>query len=156
VGHGCTIVDHPGSLRLSCPKCGGKLIESEQRRRATQAGFVSKKERPASMAEVISAVDEQRFALPVRLTLREYLEKEWLPAITSTVRATTYRSYRGHIEYHIVPGTDRSSAAFTKMRYGSSSDRDASRSQVLLLESRERRRKLRAAQIPSRTRLTPA
>ena len=89
--------------KSACPKCGGKLVEGEERRRATQAGFGSKRDCQSAMAKVIGAIDEQRFVLPVRLTLREYLEKEWLPAITSTVRATTYRSYRGHIECHIVP-----------------------------------------------------
>jgi integrase len=89
--------------RSACPKCGGKLLETEERRRATQAGFASKKDCQSAMTKVIGAIDEQRFVLPVRLTLHEYLEKEWLPAIASTVRATTYRSYRGHIEFHIVP-----------------------------------------------------
>jgi integrase len=89
--------------KAACPKCGGKLGETEERRRQTQAGFASKKDCQASMAKVIGAIDEQRFVLPVRLSLREYLEKEWLPSIEATIRATTYRSYVGHIEHHIVP-----------------------------------------------------
>jgi integrase len=89
--------------KTSCPKCGGELLETEERRRATQAGFASKKDCQAAMAKVINAIAEQRYVLPARLTLREYLEKEWLPAIVPTIRATTYRSYRGHIDYHIVP-----------------------------------------------------
>ncbi len=55
------------------------------------------------MAKVISAIEEQRYVLPVRLTVQEYLQKEWLPAIEATVRETTYRSYAAHVAYHIVP-----------------------------------------------------
>ena len=38
-----------------------------------------------------------------RLTVREYLTKEWLPAIEHTIRPTTYRSYVAHVECHILP-----------------------------------------------------
>jgi len=86
-----------------CPKCGGTLLETEERRRQTMAGFATKKECQAAMVKVITSIDEQRYVLPVRLTLKEYLEKEWLPAIVGTVRPTTYRSYAAHVEHHIVP-----------------------------------------------------
>jgi integrase len=43
------------------------------------------------------------YVLPVRLTVRDFLQKEWLPAIAATVRETTYRSYSAHVAYHIVP-----------------------------------------------------
>ena len=35
--------------------------------------------------------------------MREYLLKEWLPAIRGTVRPTTFASYATHVEGHIVP-----------------------------------------------------
>ena len=35
--------------------------------------------------------------------MREYLTKEWLPAIEHTIRPTTYRSYVAHVECHILP-----------------------------------------------------
>ena len=35
--------------------------------------------------------------------MREYLQKEWLPAIRATIRPTTYRSYVQHVDCHIVP-----------------------------------------------------
>ena len=87
----------------SCPKCGGALAESEERRRQTQAGFATKRECEAALAKAIGAIEEQRYVLPVRLTVREYLQKEWLPAIEATVRETTFRSYASHVAYHVVP-----------------------------------------------------
>jgi hypothetical protein len=87
----------------ACPVCGGRLHETEERRRAIKAGFVSRKEAQAAMAKVMVAVEERSYVAPSRLTVREYLTKEWLPAIESTVRPTTYRSYVQHVTFHIVP-----------------------------------------------------
>ena len=87
----------------SCPACGGRLRETEERRRAIKAGFASRKEAQAAMAKVMVAVEERSYVAPSRLTVREYLTKEWLPAIEATVRPTTYRSYVQHVSFHIVP-----------------------------------------------------
>ena len=65
----------------SCPACGGRLRETEERRRAIKAGFASRKEAQAAMAKVMVAVEERSYVAPSKLTVREYLTKEWLPAI---------------------------------------------------------------------------
>ena len=87
----------------SCPSCGGRLTETEERRRETKAGFATRKECQAAMAKVLVAVEERTYVAPTKVTVREYLQKEWLPAIRSTIRPTTYRSYVQHVECHIVP-----------------------------------------------------
>jgi integrase len=87
----------------ACPACGGRLHETEERRRAIKAGFVSRREAQAAMAKVMVSVEEKTYVAPSRLTVREYLTKEWLPAIEATVRPTTYRSYVQHVSFHIVP-----------------------------------------------------
>jgi integrase/predicted RNA-binding Zn-ribbon protein involved in translation (DUF1610 family) len=87
----------------ACPKCGGELIETEERRRAVKAGFHLAKEAQAAMAKVMVAVEEKSYVAPAKLSVREYLTKEWLPAIRSTIRPTTYRSYEQHVSFHIVP-----------------------------------------------------
>jgi integrase len=51
----------------------------------------------------MSAVEEQSYVVPSRITVREYLLKEWLPAIRGTIRPTTFASYAMHVEGHIVP-----------------------------------------------------
>jgi predicted nucleic acid-binding Zn-ribbon protein len=90
-------------LKSACPKCGGTLVETTERRRQTQAGFASRHECEAALAKLISAIEEQRFVLPVHLSVRHYLQKEWLPSIKATVRETTYRSYAARVANHIVP-----------------------------------------------------
>jgi integrase/predicted RNA-binding Zn-ribbon protein involved in translation (DUF1610 family) len=87
----------------SCPKCRGELIETEERRRKTQAGFHCRKDAEAAMNKVMTAVEERSYVVPTRITLREYLLKEWLPAIKGTIRPTTFASYCMHVEGHIVP-----------------------------------------------------
>jgi integrase/predicted RNA-binding Zn-ribbon protein involved in translation (DUF1610 family) len=87
----------------SCPKCGGELIETEERRRAIKGGFRTQKECQAAMNKVLTAVEERTYTAPARVNVREFLIKEWLPAIKGTIRASTYSSYKLHVERHIVP-----------------------------------------------------
>lgn len=86
-----------------CPACGGKLIETEERRRATKAGFATRKEAQAALSKLLVAVEERSYVAPSKLSLREFLTKEWLPAIQATIRPSTYRSYVQHVECHICP-----------------------------------------------------
>ena len=87
----------------SCPKCGGELSEGDERRRQTKAGFASRKEAEEAMAKIMTAVAEQSYVVPSRVSVREFLLKEWLPAIKGTLRPTTFASYTMHCQGHIVP-----------------------------------------------------
>jgi len=87
----------------SCPKCSGALREAEERRRETKSGFATKKECQAAMNKLLVAVGEQSYSVPTKVSVREYLTREWLPAVKSTIRPSTYNSYVQHVECHIVP-----------------------------------------------------
>jgi len=86
-----------------CPKCGGRLVETEERRRQTKSGFPTSKEAHAAVNKILVSVEEKTYAPPTKLSLREYLKSEWLPAIEATVRPSTFRSYKQHVECHICP-----------------------------------------------------
>ena len=86
-----------------CPGCGGELIVRDERRRETKGGFATRREAQTAMSKVAVAVEERSHVASSRLTVREYLTKEWLPAIEHTIRPTTYRSYVAHTECHILP-----------------------------------------------------
>jgi integrase len=86
-----------------CPKCGGALREREERRRETKAGFATQKECQAAMNKLLVAVEQQSYAAPTKASVREYLTKEWLPAVKATIRPSTYNSYVQHVECHIAP-----------------------------------------------------
>jgi integrase len=87
----------------SCPKCGGSLTETEERRRETKSGFATQKECQAAMNKLVVAVEQHNYTAPTKASVREYLTKEWLPAVKATIRPSTYNSYVQHVECHIVP-----------------------------------------------------
>jgi integrase len=87
----------------TCPGCGGELSLADERRRETKGGFATRREAQTAMSKVAVAVEERTHFASSRLTLREYLSKEWLPAIEHTIRPTTYRSYVAHVECHVLP-----------------------------------------------------
>jgi integrase len=87
----------------SCPRCGGPLVETEERRRETKAGFATQKECQAAMNKLLVAVEQQTYSAPTKATVRQYLTKEWLPAVKATIRPSTYNSYVQHVECHIAP-----------------------------------------------------
>jgi integrase len=86
-----------------CPRCGGALKETEERRRAIKAGFATQKECEAAMNKLLVKVEEHNYTAPTKASVREYLTKEWLPAVKATIRPTTYRAYEQHVSCHIAP-----------------------------------------------------
>ena len=89
--------------RDRCPSCDGELTLADERRRETKGGYITRREAQAAMSKVAVTVEERTHVASSRLTLREYLSKEWLPAIEHTIRPTTYGSYVSHVECHILP-----------------------------------------------------
>ena len=87
----------------SCPACGAELRETEERRRAIKGGYSTQKECQAAMNKLLVAVEQQTYQAPTTATVRQYLTKEWLPAVKATIRPSTYNSYVQHIECHIAP-----------------------------------------------------
>ena len=87
----------------SCPKCGGTLKETEERRRETKAGFATQRECQAAMNKLLVSVEAHNYTAPSKATVRAYLTKEWLPAVKATIRPSTYNTYVQHVECHIAP-----------------------------------------------------
>jgi integrase len=87
----------------SCPKCGGALTETEERRRETKSGFATQKECVAAMNKLLVKVEQHNYTAPTKASVKDYLKKEWLPAVKATIRPSTYNSYVQHVDSHIVP-----------------------------------------------------
>jgi len=87
----------------SCTKCGGALRETEERRRETKSGFATRKDCQAAMNKLLVAVEQHNYAAPTKASVKDYLKKEWLPAVKATIRPSTYNSYVQHVDCHIVP-----------------------------------------------------
>jgi integrase len=89
--------------RGCCPRCGGLLLETEERRRAIKGGFATRKECQAALSKVLVAVEARTFTPPTRITVKAFLLSEWLPAVKGTLRPTTYASYTMLAREHIIP-----------------------------------------------------
>jgi integrase len=89
--------------RENCPRCGGKLTETEERRRETKSGFATQEECQAAMNKLLVAVEQHDYTAPTRASVKDYLKKEWLPAVKATIRPSTHNSDVQHVECHIVP-----------------------------------------------------
>jgi integrase/predicted RNA-binding Zn-ribbon protein involved in translation (DUF1610 family) len=89
--------------REACPRCGGELVEREERRRATKGGFATARECAAAMNKALNALAQKTFVVPIHTTVREFLLTQWLPTIKATVRPTTFASYTMLCKQHIVP-----------------------------------------------------
>ena len=87
----------------TCPKCGGELIETEERRRAIKGGYATQKECQSALNKVLTAVDARTYVPPTRITVKAFLIGEWLPAVKGTLRPTTFASYTMLAKEHIVP-----------------------------------------------------
>ena len=48
----------------SCPKCGGELRETDERRRETKGGFATRKECVAAMNKLLVSVEEHDHVVP--------------------------------------------------------------------------------------------
>ena len=51
----------------------------------------------------MASTEQQSYTAPTTASVKDYLRKEWLPAVKATIRPSTYGSYVQHVECHIVP-----------------------------------------------------
>ena len=90
-----------------CPKCQGPLEDRLARRQEFHTGYASKREAEKELAKALASITYGTYTQPSKMLLGEFLSQEWLPAIESTIRPTTFLSYRGHVERHLVPALGR-------------------------------------------------
>lgn len=74
-----------------------------KRRQQKRGGFATAELAAQKRREVLASLDEGRFVLADKLTVGEYLEGEWLPAVKLRVRPTTYAQYHQLLTLHVVP-----------------------------------------------------
>jgi hypothetical protein len=85
-----------------CPKCGGPLRATEERRQVWQPGHSRKKDAEQALAEALGKLHAGEYVPPSRLTFGQFLT-DWLPGVRSDVKASTWESYRINVECHIIP-----------------------------------------------------
>src|SRR4051794_28580537 len=80
--------------------------EAGTRQQTRRRGFRSQRAAQAALNKVLQDLEERTYVAPSRQTLANFLTVDWLPAIETTVRPSTFDSYarnvRNHVERHPV------------------------------------------------------
>lgn len=74
-----------------------------RRQQAKRRGFHTKAEAQAVMDELRVAARQGTFVTPQRQTVKEFLERDWLPAVRRQLAASTWESYERNVRHHLVP-----------------------------------------------------
>lgn len=98
-----------------CPACGATVFSwyfkvdvgrtaDGRRLQEKRGGFKTKTEAERALREVLSKLDRSAYVEPSNLTLAQFLQEEWLPAIRPPRLAEkTYRDRRLNVDKYIVP-----------------------------------------------------
>lgn len=77
--------------------------ENGRRRQKWHSGFRTKREASEALTEILGRLGRGQYVSPSSQTLREFLETDWLPSVSSSLRPLTFDSYRANVLNHVVP-----------------------------------------------------
>jgi integrase len=77
--------------------------ESGRRQRKWHSGYATKREAERALPGIVQSLHNGTYVVPERTTLGEYLTKDWLPSVHSSLKSTTFDSYERTIQLHIEP-----------------------------------------------------
>lgn len=97
-----------------CPKCGastytwyftvdvGADAATGKRKRKKAGGFATKREAEKALTEVVSKVNRHQYVDGSKLTVREFLVQEWLPAMEMAIEASTWTGYTEYVHRYVL------------------------------------------------------
>ena len=71
------------------------------RRQTRRRGFPNRKAAQAALTETLGTLSDHSYVTPSRLTLTDFIENRWLPAVAGDLRASTHASYSRNLRLHI-------------------------------------------------------
>jgi len=75
-----------------------------RRQQISKGGFATQADAAAARLKLLSSIQDGTFVQPERITLRQFLEEEWLPAKRPpSIDESTYASYERNIRLHVIP-----------------------------------------------------
>jgi integrase len=77
--------------------------EKGRRRQKWHSGFRTKRQASEALTEILGQLSTGQYVAPSKLTVRQFLEDEWLPAIRPSLRPLTFESYAANIRNHVLP-----------------------------------------------------
>lgn len=78
------------------------LDDNGRRRQKWHSGFTTRGDAEKALTELLGKLNAGTYVEPTRHSVGKYL-REWLPAIKSTVRPGTWRSYKTNLDVHVIP-----------------------------------------------------
>lgn len=89
-----------------CPKCGGALRDTTERRQQVTGGYATKAAAVKARASALHDLGRGAAVANDDITLGEWLVGEWLPSLElGGLRATTLDGYRRHVRRHLAVGS---------------------------------------------------
>jgi integrase len=73
------------------------------RHQTRRKGFLTKAEAAAALDAVRTSVRSNNYVAPSSLTLREFAEDKWLPAVRADVAPATFSAYSRSLEHYVYP-----------------------------------------------------
>lgn len=74
-----------------------------RRKQRSKGGFATKREAQQFLTTALARIGDGSYAQPSRLTLSEFLEREWLPAVEPTLRPLSHDRYARIVRLYIAP-----------------------------------------------------
>lgn len=74
-----------------------------RRVRKSHGGFDRQKDAKQALNSILVSQRDGTFIAPSKQTVEQFLTKEWLPGIRSTIRSSTWDSYSRNIRLHVIP-----------------------------------------------------
>jgi len=88
----------------TCPKCGGELRETHERRQQVEGGFETRAAALKARTKALHELGQGTHIQRDNITLGEWLTSEWLPSLEiGKLRETTRASYTSHVTHHLAP-----------------------------------------------------
>jgi integrase len=87
----------------ACAERGTDPVTGKHRK-VIKGGFATKREADRWLRSTLTALEQDTFVEPSKLTVGQFLTDEWLPSLTTRgLRPTTLRGYRLLTEKHLIP-----------------------------------------------------
>jgi integrase len=77
--------------------------ETGKRQQRSKGGFGTQKAAQRFLTDTLARIDSGTYAAPSKLTVTEFLEDEWLPAVTGTLRPLSAQRYRNVVRLYVKP-----------------------------------------------------
>lgn len=74
-----------------------------KRKQKWHGGFKTRREAETALADVVRSLEQQTYISPQKVTVAEFVEREWLPTMKTQVKKSTWDSYRRNLENHVLP-----------------------------------------------------